>query len=77
MSDQEWDINRVAQQLAIICERNGIDFLNPTDAFRLKASKFESVGMRLYFHHDGHWNVHGHQYAGELLADYISSTYLK
>ncbi len=76
ISDENWAIEQVRDQLVAICERNDIDCLDPLEKFRVEANNLRLEGKRLYFANDGHWNAIGHQFVGEMLARYIGETYL-
>lgn len=69
----EWNRDRPAEVLAELATRIGIDFVDPSDAFRRSVA---SGGPRLYWERDGHWNVEGNRAAGMLLADHIGAAYL-
>jgi len=73
ISDESWSPNQVGTELAAICKRNEINFFDPTNLFREKASDVGKKGDGLYFKKDGHWNSLGHQFAGKILADYVIS----
>jgi len=77
ISDENWDIDRVSIELAEICKRNGIDCINPSDAFRAEGDRLEQEGKRLYFVEDVHLNKEGHKLVGEILMEYISARYLE
>jgi len=74
--DESWDLEKIAVRLESICKKNQIDFINPTVMFKIKAAKLNKEGNRLYFIKDGHWNIEGHRFVGELLADHIKINYL-
>ena len=65
LAEHAWDPNQPGVQLRKICERQGLVCIDPTEPF-LKSSE------RLYFVHDGHWNVAGNRLAGELLARHVA-----
>jgi len=71
ISNNIWDPDQVGIELANICRRNKIDFVDPSDIFRKRAQNKE----RLYFFNDGHWTASGDQLAGEILAEYIGAHY--
>ena len=71
-SDEDWDIDQVGIELGVVCKRNGIDFLNPTDLFRAKAKELQESNKLMYHPIDKHWNIEGNKFAGKLLADYIA-----
>jgi hypothetical protein len=55
-----------SKRLGEICARNGIEYLDLTDALRA-ASKHE----QMYFTRDPHWNRNGNRVAAESLAGFI------
>jgi len=73
MEGEKWKPEQAGIVLEEICERNGLDCLNPTEHFRKEAEKVSNEGERLYLVVDGHWNASGHRFAGERLADFIST----
>ena len=77
MDDNAWSIEQVNLELSKVLGRQGIEFLNPLDAMRQGADAMANEGKRLYYKQDGHWNVDGHYYAGELLAEYIRDRFLQ
>ena len=76
ISDRDWTIDRVALELEGICKRNNIDFVNPTEAFKMEADRLKSRGERLYYIEDGHWGVPGHRLTARLLRDFIYLNYI-
>ncbi len=76
-SDEDWNIDQVGHELGVICKRNGIDFINPTDLFRARSKELHKSGKLMYHPIDKHWNVEGNEFAGKLLADYITLKQLK
>jgi len=76
ISDRDCDINKVGIELADICGRNNIDFINPKDVFIKEANGLMAKGRTLYYLHEGHWNVDGNKLVAEILAQYISAKYL-
>lgn len=66
LSGDAWDRDRAGRELAAICRRHGIDFLDPIGPLRRRAD-----GPRLYFEVDGHWNALGHRLVGEHLAERV------
>lgn len=58
-------------KLAVICERNGVTFINPQGEFLRISEKIKSRGNRLYFRRDGHWNADGHALVANILFSYI------
>ena len=77
LSKDDWDIDNIGRKLADICNKQGIDFIEPTKLFKAEADKLNKQGQRLYFFFDGHWNVKGHQLVGQILMEYMNSHYLK
>jgi len=75
ISDKSWSIDLVGIELEAVCKRNNIDFINPTATFRAEANKIKIEGGRLYFIKDGHWNVNGHKFVGEILTKYFNTNY--
>ena len=73
ISDEHWSLHQVGFQLSAICDKNNIDFIDPTKRFQLTADSLDEKSERLYFEQDGHWNVSGHRLAGEILAEYHRS----
>lgn len=55
-------------RLKEICDSLGIRLIDPTPIF-IEKSK---TSPPLYFKHDWHWNEHGHQLTGEILAAFFS-----
>lgn len=72
ISNQNWNIRQIRDKLRTICKKNGIAFLDSSDAFSVKSEQLNIEGKRLYFKKDGHWNKNGHEFVGEILAQYIS-----
>lgn len=60
-------LDTVEAQLAELCDRYGISYLNLLPEFRARALD----GEMLYFPQDGHWNARGHALAGQLIYDYL------
>lgn len=54
------------QQLAAMLRRDGIDVVDPIDAFR--AAGFAAT----HFVHDGHWSARGHEVAATALAAWLA-----
>lgn len=76
LSDEDWTIEQVNNELSAICQRNHIEGVFPLGAFRAEANKLRTAGKRLYFVTDDHWNADGHRCVGEMLARLIRDTYL-
>ena len=66
MNEGKWDPEQPGVVLQEICERYGLECLNPTELFK-KAVE------RLYFVKDEHWNSSGHRIVGETLAEFIAT----
>jgi len=76
-SDDQYSPHLPGIELEEVCKRNGIDFVNPTEMMKSKAVELEKEGKRFYDDVEGHWNVDGNRYVGEILADYVAKNYLK
>jgi hypothetical protein len=76
ISDARWDIDQPGLELQRVCQRNNVDFFNPTAVMRSEAPRVKNRGERLYYPRDQHWTSVGHKYMGNLLADFISGRYL-
>jgi hypothetical protein len=76
IADEQWSIEQIRNDLMAICQRNHLDCIDSLEAFRAEAHRLRTVGKRLYFIQDAHWNADGHRFVGELLAQYIGRTYL-
>lgn len=76
LSEKEWDIGRLARELGEVCRRNGIHFVDPSDAFRAEAAKPVIQRRPLYFETDPHWTPAGHELAGRILAGYVEKAFL-
>ena len=77
ISDDNWNIEQVEIELEAVCEKNKVDFFSPTYQMKTEAKKLVSKKQRLYFISDGHWNSTGHQFVGEILAEYVTANYLE
>jgi hypothetical protein len=75
ITDEQWSIEQIRNDLMAICQKNHFDCIDPLEAFRAEAERLRTVGKRLYFLQDGHWNADGHRLVGEMLAPYIRRTY--
>lgn len=75
LSDEDWDFERPILELEAICKRRSIDFLNPTEQFKMEAQKLRLTSKTLHFFKDGHWTSEGHRLAGEILAEYVKDRY--
>ena len=74
---QEWDPTQFGRRLRNICKKHNIDFVDPTQIFKAEADKLNVSGKRLYFIKDEHWNILGHNFAGNFLDNFIYENYLK
>jgi hypothetical protein len=72
----DWDIGRLARELADVCQRNGIHFVDPSPEFRAEAVRPWLERTALYFETDPHWTPAGHALAGSILAAYVERTFL-
>ncbi|MBN2208701.1 MAG: SGNH/GDSL hydrolase family protein [Candidatus Coatesbacteria bacterium] len=75
-TDAGWDIEKVAKDLASVCERQSIPLISPTEEFRTKAAELKERGARLYNVLDAHWTEKGHELAGQILSEYIQANIL-
>ena len=75
IADDQWSIEQVRNDLIALCQRNHLDCIDSLEAFRAEADKLRTVGKRLYFIRDAHWNADGHRFVGEMLAQYIGRAY--
>ncbi|MBN2208649.1 MAG: SGNH/GDSL hydrolase family protein [Candidatus Coatesbacteria bacterium] len=75
--DRELDLDRPRDDLRGICERLSIPFIDATERFRERAAVLAKRGERLYYVHDGHWNVEGNELAARILLEYIDSNVLE
>jgi hypothetical protein len=66
-----WWYEWPAVEMAAICGRLGVEFIDPTARFRTVADQLAAQQERLYFVWDPHWNRKGHELVGEILANYI------
>jgi hypothetical protein len=66
MKEGNWAPELPGVVLQNICERHGLECLDPTELFK-------RTRERLYFVEDGHWNPVGHRTVGETLAGYIAT----
>lgn len=73
--NNQFDVCHIGQCLQKICMKNNIDFIYPLDALKQQANQFAATNERLYYKNDIHWNENGHQFAGEIIADYILKHY--
>jgi len=74
LSDKEWNPDQVGREITAVCQRNGIDFIDPTTVFRAEAKALMTKRKQLHFVRDGHWNPGGHRLVGEILSEYMSRT---
>jgi len=73
LSDEEWSAEQSGIVLENICKINKIDFINPTEEFRIRGREIKSNESNLYYPLDGHWNFVGHKLAAEILFKYITN----
>lgn len=66
-----WEVEQVSARLGAICDRVGVDYLDPTQAFRDEAEQLAAEDQVLYFPLDGHWNALGHDFMARLVAEHI------
>jgi lysophospholipase L1-like esterase len=71
LMEGEWSSERVSQELTNILERLEIKFLNPLEQMREHKNNPAHSEDRLYFLHDGHWNIEGNRFTGEIIAEYV------
>ena len=71
MSDDEWSIHQVANELESVCRRNNIDFVDPTAQLAFEARRLEEQGTLLYFPRDRHWTAEGHEVVADVMLEYI------
>ena len=76
ITDAEWDVEKVAKDLAVVCGRQSIRFMSPTDTFKEKAAELAEGGPRLYNVYEAHWNENGHELVGQILSEYIQENFL-
>ncbi|MBN2209364.1 MAG: SGNH/GDSL hydrolase family protein [Candidatus Coatesbacteria bacterium] len=74
--EPDWDVERVAKDLAAVCRRQSIRFVSPTETFKEEAAKLEESGQRLYNTLEAHWNENGHELVGRILSKYIEESLL-
>lgn len=63
-----WRRRAVIDELRRVCDRLGLDLLDPTEALR----RAEADGEEAYYRYDGHWNTLGHAVAARVLTPYVS-----
>ena len=71
-SSDEWNVNRVAGELADICGRNGVPFLDLTSALQVAAADLDRKEKRVYFEKDGHWTPEGNAHVAQALARFLN-----
>ena len=71
-SSDEWNVNRVAGELADICERNGVPFLDLTSALQVAAADLDRKEKRVYFEKDAHWTPEGNAHVAQALARFLN-----
>ncbi len=76
ITDAECDVEKVAKDLAVICERQSIPLISPTETFKEKATELSEEGARLYNVYEAHWDENGHELVGQILSEYIQENFL-
>jgi len=71
LTENEWSNERVSQELTNVLKRHEIKFLNPVEQMRQYINNPAHSEERLYFQYDGHWNIEGNRFAGEIIAEYV------
>ncbi len=71
MSDEDFSVDYPGIRLGMICNRLGINFIDPTQILRLKAEILKNENNRIYFKIDRHLNKTGNKMIGEILAGNI------
>ncbi len=71
MTGNHWDACEVESRLRRICAQNSIDFIPTIGQFKEKARSLGKSANCFYYPSDAHWNIQGHRFVGEILADYI------
>jgi hypothetical protein len=70
-SDESWQYGWPAVEMAAICAKLGVDFIDPTARFRAVADQLAARQEGLYFVRDPHWNSRGHELVGDILTEYV------
>ncbi len=63
-----WRRQAVIDELRRVCDRLGLELLDPTEALR----QAEADGKEAYYRYDGHWNTLGHAVAARVLEPYVA-----
>ncbi len=66
LSEGKFEVTVARNRLQEICDSLKVRLIDPTPIFIEKSKS----SPPLYFQDDWHWNEHGHQLAGEVLADF-------
>lgn len=69
LDESKFDAAQPRERLQAICDSLQIAMIDPTPIFLEKAAA--NPAEPLYFKHDWHWNKHGHQLAGQVLAAFF------
>ncbi|MDQ7782809.1 MAG: SGNH/GDSL hydrolase family protein [Desulfomonilaceae bacterium] len=73
MTGDQWNPSQVESDLLRICRRHSVPCVATIALFKERA-KTRGESARCFYHlRDGHWNVEGHRFAGEILAHSVSS----
>lgn len=68
MTAHEWDLNQPDRRLSQICRGSGIAFVLLEPRFREETNR---TGTPMHWRIDGHWNVEGNRFAGQVIAGFI------
>ncbi len=71
MADGSYDLDLPASKVEAFCEEREIPFLNLESEFRERVRR---TGEVLHFPFDGHWNIEGHEAAGQRMAEFVGSS---
>jgi len=64
--------SQLGHWLGKVCHSNNLDFLDLKPAFvRESRIRYETDQDLLWWYDDSHWNVHGHQFAADLVFRYL------
>ncbi len=77
LSEKDWNLRQVEAELGRICRTRGIAMLPTIDRFAEEAKRLRPLGKRVYERLGLHWTREGHQFAAELLAEYVSARHLE
>jgi hypothetical protein len=75
IDDAIYSPHQAGVELAAICRRLGLDFVDLTPPLKAAAAQYAPEGKRVYYVRDGHWNALGHKIVGEFLADAVLFRY--